>query len=221
MTRQVKYGCLTAALAVFVLVGVWVYVGIVRPAQAVLDDLDLVATLAPMNEGIVNQDPFVPPPGNELTEEALQRFSRIQETMQTGLGEADFALLNERSRTLMGMFDGDGEDKLRDVSLKTAVMALDGLGPVLVRAKGLQIAGINQEGLSLAEYRWTRERFYRALGFSRANIYFEDFAAAMKAGKNTAPPPEDTAPPPERNRDLAALYSDSVDGWHAFMIFGL
>jgi hypothetical protein len=177
--------------------------------------------MAPLNETIVNQDTFVPPPEGVLTEDGLQAFSRIQETMKTGMGEADYTLLHERSRILMGMFDDDEENEYRDVSLKTAVMALDGLGPILVRAKELQVQALNQEGMSLAEYRWTRERFYRALGFSRANLYFEDFAASMKAGEDTSPPPEDTTEPPERNRDLAALYSDSVDDWHPFMIFGL
>jgi hypothetical protein len=221
MSRQVKIGCLSAAVSCVILVGVWAYIGIIRPARAVLDDLNLMATLAPMNADIANQDAFTPPPGGELTQSRLEAFSRIQETMKAGLGEAEYALLRDRALALAGMFDEDGERKLKEVSLKRAVTALDGLGPVLVRAKELQVSGLNREGFSLDEYRWVRESFYRALGFSRTNVYFEDFVANMKAGKDTNPPSQDDIPTPQRNKDLAALYSDSVEEWHPFLVFGL
>jgi hypothetical protein len=65
MSRRVKFGCLGAALLFVVLVGGWAYITIIRPAQAVLDDLDLLAELATMNVTIANQAPFTPPAGGD------------------------------------------------------------------------------------------------------------------------------------------------------------
>jgi hypothetical protein len=120
------------------------------------------------------------------------------------------------------MFQEDGERRLKSVGFRDAVMALDGLGSVLSLAKELQIEGLNREGFSLAEYRWVRERFYRALGFSRSHVYVEDFAAALKEGEDYSMPDEEEVPASSpRDKDLAALYSDSVAAWYPFLVFGL
>jgi hypothetical protein len=93
---------------------------------------------------------------------------------------------------------------------------------VLLQAKEGQIVGLNREGFSLSEYRWVRESLYRGLGFTRVDVYLEDFAASLGRGEYDMPEEEETPPPPpDRNLELASLYSRSAREWFPFLVFGL
>ena len=116
----------------------------------------------------------------------------------------------------------DGELQARRLGVRDAITAFGGLGPVLRRAKEIQVNALNVERFSVDEYRWVRERVYRSLGFSRTNVYFEDFAAELKQRKPLEVPREEGLPPePEHNKDLATAYSDSVRSWFPLLVFGL
>ncbi|HET9234841.1 MAG TPA: hypothetical protein VFP10_11930, partial [Candidatus Eisenbacteria bacterium] len=196
--------------------------GVYRPASAVMGDLDQAAQLQTMNQGVANRESFLVPTDGTITADQLARFSRVQTGIRTGLG-TEYPLLEERAQRLKGLTaTKDGELRARRLGVRDAVTAFDGLGPVLRRAKEIQVNALNVERFSVAEYRWVREHFYRSLGFTRTNVYFEDFAAELKQRKPLQVPSEEGLPPePERNQDLAAVYSDSVRSWFPLLVFGL
>jgi hypothetical protein len=198
------------------------YFTVYRPARSVMGDLDQVSRLQAMNGGVTNQETFLTPVDDKLTAEQLSRFARVQSGIRIGLG-TDYTLLEERAQRLKGLTaTKEGELKARRLGVRDAIMAFRGLGPVLSRAKELQVNALNVEHFSVDEYRWVRENFYRSLGFSRTKVYFEDFAAQLKQGKPMAEPSEEGLPPePDANRDLSAAYSDSVRSWFPFLVFGL
>ena len=220
MNKKTVIGCLSVFGVLFVGALVFFYFSILRPAEAILDDLDTIAEMPTLNENIRNLEAFVVPEDENLTPDQLERFARVQSHIRTGLG-ADHDLLRERAQSLIGIFEVDGVVKNSDPSLREAIFAFDGLGDVLYRAKELQVEALNREGFSQDEYRWVRETTYQALGFSRADLYLEDFAQSMKEGKYISIDDAVETDPSAVNRDLASLYSDMVEIWHPFLVFGL
>jgi len=214
-------GCAIAALVGCIGFGFLVYFGVYRPAKSVMGDLDQAAKLKAMNAGVLNHQSFEKPLNGELTGDQLARFARVQSGIHVALGP-DYPLLEERAARLRGLTAKDGEVKPERLGVRDAIMAFRGLGPVMQRAKELQVNALNVEGFSVEEYRWVREHFYRSLGFSRTGAYFEDFAAQVKAGQGIDIPSEEGMPPePEHNKDLATAYSDSVRAWFPLLVFGL
>ena len=226
MSRRVKYGCLGAAVVVMVGLGTWAYFGFIRPAQAILDDVDLIVDLQTFNRNLRDQETYQPPVDGLLTEDQLERFARVQEGMKAGLG-SQYGVLEERALLIRGLLRTEsGEVERGRRGLQDVVRALDGLGPVLTEAKELQVAALNEEAFSLSEYRWVRETVYHALGFSRYNVYLEDFAASMKKGDDAKivafleEEPGGDEPLPG-NEDLCSLYSGQARSWNPFREFGL
>lgn len=220
MNKKTVIGCLSIFGILFVSGVVFFYFYILRPAEAILDDLEIIAKMPTLNEKILSVEPFIVPEDENLTPDQLERFARVQTHIQTGLGN-DHGLLRERAESLIGIFEVDGKVGNRDPSLREAVFAFDGLGDVLYRAKELQVEALNREGFSLDEYRWVREMTYQALGFSRADLYLEDFAQSMKEGKYISINEAVDKDLSSVNRDLVSLYSNMVGIWHPFLVFGL
>jgi hypothetical protein len=186
-----------------------------------MSDLDQASGLKGMNEGVRNRESFVKPIDGLLTADQLARFARVQSGIHVGLG-SDYSVLEERAAKLRGVTTNDGSVKPHRLGVREAIMAFRGIGPVMRRAKELQVNALNVDGFSVEEYRWVREHFYRSLGFSRTGAYFEDFAAQVKAGKGMDIPSEAGLPPePEHNKELATAYSDSVRAWFPLLVFGL
>lgn len=222
MRRKLWLGCGIATAVACIALGLLLYFGVYRPASAVMGDLDQAAQLQSMNQGVVNRDSFIVPTDGTMTADQLARFSRVQTGIRAGLG-TEYPLLEERAQKLKGLtVTREGELQAKRLGVRDAITAFGGLGPVLRRAKEIQVNALNIERFSVTEYRWVRERFYRSLGFSRTNVYFEDFAAELKARKPLEVPSEEGLPPePDRNKDLAAVYSDSVSSWFPLLVFGL
>ena len=220
MNKKTVIGCLSIFGILFVSGVVFFYFYILRPAEAILDDLEIIAKMPTLNEKILSVEPFIVPEDENLTPDQLERFARVQTHIQTGLGN-DHGLLRERAESLIGIFEVDGKVGNRDPILREAVFAFDGLGDVLYRAKELQVEALNREGFSLDEYRWVREMTYQALGFSRADLYLEDFAQSMKEGKYISINEAVDKDLSSVNRDLVSLYSNMVGIWHPFLVFGL
>jgi len=214
-------GCAIAVVVACIAFGFLLYFGVYRPAKSVMGDLDQVSRLRGMNDGVMNHESFVKPLNGELTPDQLARFVRVQSGIHVGLG-SDYPLLEERAAKLRGLTSTKpGDMKPERLGVRDAILAFRGIGPVMLRAKEIQVNALNVERFSVEEYRWVREHFYRSLGFSRTGAYFEDFAAQVKAGKGMDVPSEEGLPPePERNKDLATAYSDSMRAWFPLLVFG-
>jgi len=221
MKRTMILGCGGASLVTVLGLAAFFYFTVFRPAESVMADLDQMARLKALNDGVRKQDAFIAPPDGNLTEDQLARFSRVQSTVRMGLG-TDYPTLDERADRLKGLATvEDGAKKPKRLGIRDAILAFRGLGPVLLRTKELQVNALNTEHFSVEEYRWVRRSFYRGLGFSRSGVYFEDFAATLKQGKGmNFEDDEDSTPSTDRNRELAAAYAESVQAWYPFLVFG-
>ncbi len=219
--RNVLIGCLGAGAAVVVAALVVFYVLVLRPVQSVADDLQLMSDMYAMNSAVPGDSSFVPPPDGLLTPDDLARFARVQTTLRDSLGES-YRLLDAKAAKLdsAGTFFSQADSPAR---MKKALAVFDGLGPTLVRAKGIQVRALARERFSVPEYRWLRSNFYQAMGKSRPDLYLEDFVHGLMNRQGTAfaeahKPPLSDAP---ANRDVAAAYTDSLDSWFPFYVFGL
>jgi hypothetical protein len=222
MNRRVVFGCLGVVAVLAAVALVFLYFWLLKPAQEVFADLEQLKGMQELNTQIAEEAVYEPPADGELTPEQLERFARVQREMRSALGAADYALLGERAQKLKGVLVRGEEVATESVGFRDAILAFKGLGPVLLRAKEGQVEGLNREGFSLPEYRWVRENLYRGLGFSRVNIYLEDFAASLGKGEYDLPEEEETVPPPpDRNLELVSLYSRTAREWFPFLVFGL
>ena len=221
MNRKWVIGCAGAFGVIMVTLIALFYFVIYRPASAVLDDLDQMAELTPMNEEIRNTASFSPPPSEEVTEEQYLRFSRVQDAMRNELG-SDYDFLRERALILMGLFELEGGGtEVKRVGVKEGILSLDGLGPVLIRAKQIQVEAMNRNQFSVEEYRWVRENYFQAMGFSRFDVYFEEIVEGFKTGDVNIEEEPEYPPQPAVNRDRASMYSGSSGKWLPFLVFGL
>ena len=88
--------------------------------------------------------------------------------------------------------------------------------------KEAQVEAINQQGLSIEEYRWVRTEFYQALGSNVASLALEQIAEAVKSGDVEAlSGGELEQVSPEQNRELVAPYAEEAKTWLAWGWFGL
>ena len=221
MDRKFIWGCLGIVIAAALVLFVAFYIMVLRPTQEVMPDLEQIAALGELNDQIRETREFIPPANSEFTVEQLERFARVQDRMRDGLGD-DYALLRERAELLHGLQFDKGGTRAKALTIQKAILLFKNLGPVLTVAKESQIEGINQEQFSLVEYRWVRENLYRALEFSRVDVYLEDFEGFTAADSNldfleTETESVESSP----NLERAAPYGDSAKEWFPYLVFGL
>jgi hypothetical protein len=110
-----------------------------------------------LEKGVRNQDVYVPPASEELTEAQLEKLVKVQADVRQRLGdrmtafEAQYKMLVEKKDASIT----DGPNILQ---------AYADLATAWIDAKRAQVDALNATGLSLDEYRWIRDQSYRALG---------------------------------------------------------
>jgi hypothetical protein len=226
MNRKTLFGCLGSVLVVMIVAAVAFYFFFLRPLGEILDDIEVMAELADRNAEILNQDPHTPPEDGAITEAQMEQFARVQTAMQDHLGPTYDELAQRATqveRLIRSMDDGEETEGL---GFRETLKVVQGLGEILPLAKEAQVRALNQEGLSLAEYRWVRENVYFAMGERDANLYLEDIAHEIKQKTESGGTIvfEDRGPMPEvaeRTREIAGLYRDSLERWRPFLVFGL
>ncbi len=219
MNRNVFLGCLGVAVVVVLVAGTLFYLNVIRPTRAILPDLQQLGELEAMNAQITAKDSFTPPPDGSLTPEELDRFVHVQTEMKDSLGTT-FLPLDAKAHRVRSLEEGDKGGR---VGLRDAIRSFEGLGPLMVEAKQAQVAALNDQEFSYGEYRWVRERFYRARGYQDVGLYLEDFARSLGKGKMPSPPSatDTTSVVPSADRTLTSAYADSVNAWYPFLVFGL
>src|SRR5262249_3863309 len=139
MRRKLLVGCSIAAGVSCIALGCLLYFTVYRPARSVLGDLDQLSKLRTMNDGVTNHEAFLTPLDGQLSSDQLSRFARVQSGIKVGLG-SDYTLLEERAQRLKGLTaTKEGELRARRLGVRDAILAFRGLGPVLSRAKELQV----------------------------------------------------------------------------------
>lgn len=219
--RKVVAGCLVALLLAVVVLGVALYFGY-RAARPLVDEaagwMRQARELSALSEDVVDRSPYTAPADGELTEDQVRRFlavhARVRETMGPRWGQ-----LQERAKAFDGQGNGDGRASLSEMGA-----VLSELGSLAVDARRAQVAALNAEGFSSAEYSWVRLRVYEAAGFeTMMAIDWSALEAMLKrgAGEVGATVPEVKLPEiPARNRELVKPHIASLREWLPLTVLG-
>jgi hypothetical protein len=200
---KLLWGCLGTVAVLCVAAGVAYYQFLFRPMMKSAPDILQIGTLADMNAGIAMRRDFQPPADNLLTAGQVRAFARVEAAIRDSLGQ-DRDLLRRRTEKL--------SDKDLGAMLLEARGFLQGMGPILVRAKTAQVAALNRDSLSLGEYRWIRESVFRALGVRVSSTYIEDVMSRGHRSYRVSYTNEPSSEPavPEENALLVHAWRDSA-----------
>jgi hypothetical protein len=220
--KKFAAGCLLiVVLAVALLAGGAYYA--YRAARPMLDDarayLSRMTELGEIAKQIENTAPHTPPANGELTEEQVQRFVRVQDSVRAALGQR-FGEIEAKYRHLKDSADGSVPPSITEM-----LGAVGDIANIFVEARRYQVTALNQERFSQAEYSWVRDRVFQAAGVEiTRSVDFKKLEEAVRNGTGI----EDIRAPdipmprvPEKNRVLVKPHLTKMDDWLPLAFFGL
>jgi hypothetical protein len=162
--KKALVGCLVVGLLLVVVGGGAFYWFVVRPAGTAISSFadsakDMAAT-AQAEQAISNKSPFTAPADGRLTPAQVQSLVAVQSAMQAALG-ADLDTLKAKYDAI----DAERKAKGRDANMQEVMGAYSDFSGFILKAKQAQVAALNQQNMSLAEYSWVRTQAYSALPF--------------------------------------------------------
>jgi hypothetical protein len=174
--------------------------------------------VAKLNQEVRNTAAFVAPSDNVLGKEGLERFLKTQRTIESRLGQR-LDEFRAKYRMLQGGAAGNATPSPTEI-----INAYKDLAGVILDTKRAQVAALNENNFSLAEYDWTRRRVYEASGIP-VNMDFGEILRDVSEGKKvvrTSPAaPVEQAPVPEANRALVAPHTKELADRAVLAAFGL
>lgn len=212
------FGCLALFILVAIGGGYAAYRFLYLPGKAYVQSFTQLQVVPELNAQVANKTTFAPPAGNELSDTGVERFMRTQRAVRTSLGtrvtelQSKYEMLGERYK-----------DSSQKPSFGETVAAFKDLIGLFVDAKRAQVDALNAEGLSLAEYEWTRARVYEASGFPIDNTMQQIIrdAASGKVPDVEAIKNAPATPVPDKNRALVQTHAKELAEGAALAFFGL
>lgn len=217
--KKTLFGCLILFVLVAVGGGYAAYRFLYLPGKAYVEGFAQLKVLPELNAQVRNQAEFAAPAGNVLTPEGVEQFMRTQRAVRSALG----VRLNEletKYRTLGERMKSEGDKP----SLNETLNAFKDLASLVIEAKRAQVDALNAEGLSLAQYEWTRARVYEAAGLAIDTSIQEilrDVAAGETSGTETVEKPAPAEVVPAANRALVQPYGKELAEGAALAFFAL
>ncbi|MEI6667475.1 MAG: hypothetical protein WCP29_04900 [Acidobacteriota bacterium] len=173
--------------------------------------------LTDLDKKVTNVGAFTAPANDELTQDMVQRFVAVQESMQTTLG-ARVADMKSKQDTLLKSQEGDQ----RQPSAAEAIGVVTDLMKLIMEGKTAKVDALNQQRFSLAEYQWVRNHVYQAAGVEIVELSLPTSPGAPKAGGGITRVLGDSgAAVPARNRELVAPLVPKLKEWAPLAFFGL
>ncbi|MFW6414635.1 MAG: hypothetical protein ACOCZS_04965 [Verrucomicrobiota bacterium] len=218
--KNIALGCLGIVSLVIIVAGLMVYSFIYKPISRGWDSLKEINQI---NAEIDNRDTYNPPADGKLAEEQVTRFVSVQKELNSHLEEV--------LQKLQVQYQDVG-DKWQegDISIQERIAVLNDILQLYADAKGTQVEALNNEDFSLAEYRFVRQAFYRALEVKLIPYDFDAFAKAIDKGDiktdidlenfktETIEFSEEAL---EYNRGLVSEHADKAEEWLKFAWWGL
>jgi hypothetical protein len=220
--KKLAIGC----LVVLVVLGVagsfaayYVYSVVKTKVGASLAKFEAFSKAPELERQVKNTGPFNPPGSGVLTPTQVERFVAVQTAVRAQLG-ARFADLERRYKALLDKKEATALD------LPELISAYGDLAQIWIAAKKAQVDALNAQGLSLAEYRWVRDRSYRALGLPVMSVDISEIIDKVSRGENVEQPRtgfEGSIGPtgPAENQKLIERFKKSLEDNAALTVFGL
>ncbi len=212
-------GCLIVFVLIVVGGGYAAYRFLYLPGKAYVQGFAQLKVVPELNAQVRNQATFTPPAGNVLTTPTVERFVRTQRAIRTALG-ARATELQAKYQTLGERHKSSSEKP----SLGEALDAFKDLAALYVDAKRAQVDALNAEGLSLAEYEWTRARVYEAAGMpvdASLQQVLNDVAAGQMPNADAVERPAETQPVPAENRKVVEPFAKELAEGVSLVFFAL
>ncbi len=216
--KKLAIGCLVVLVVLLVgggIVAYWAYDHFVRPVAQFATNMKQVTEI---EKDVKNTSSFTPPANGELTEAAVSRFVKVQQHMQSRLGQRMDDL-----KATYDKLDKTLKTEQRQASIPEVLGALRDLATLLVDTKKAQVEALNQNGFSVREYEWVRTRVLAAAGVPIAGFDLKKLADQARAGNVSALPDVSREPLPDvpaRNRELVAPYEKQIKDWAPLAYFG-
>ena len=190
--------------------------GVVENARNYFEGL---SELRELDDRVVNRSPHVPPANGELTEDQVQRFVRVQDSVRAALGDRVEEIEQKYKHLKVN------SESNRQPSVTEMMSALRDLASLFVEARRFQVNALNQERFSQNEYSWVRDQIFQAAGVHVASkIDLRKLAESVRENtgiEDIRAPELPESKVPEKNRELVKPHLDKMDQWIPLVFFGL
>jgi hypothetical protein len=222
LMKKFAIGCLVVLGLLLVCGGIGLYFAydrLFKPGMEMAASVKELGTLADLEKQVRNSATFEVPQGDELTQAMVDRFVKVQQQVQSGLGPR-MTDLKAKYDQLDKMLEG----QKRTASVREIAAGLKDLTSIIIAAKKAQVEALNASGFSVREYEWVRQQVYAAIGVAAVGFDMKKVAEEVKAGNvNAMSKPErgTVSDVPERNKALVAPYEKQLKDWAPLAYFGL
>lgn len=206
-------GCLGTftVIALLVSAGVWWFVG--RPANQAWESFQELQQAPALEAQLNNRTDFAAPADGQLERAQVERFIAVQTAIRDNL-EGGVTTLSERYAEIGGQ-----EFNIMD-ALRMAGAYRDYL-QLLNDARGAQIAALNNQEFSAAEYRWVRSATLQAAGLPGIGVEFEGLIGAMAGqGGGQLQTSADNVPASAANVELIQDMREQLQGVSGLAVLG-
>jgi hypothetical protein len=141
-----------------------------------------LGSLPEIERQVQDTRPYDPPASGELTDAQLTKLLAVQTAIKQQLGTR-FEALDSKYRTLSESLNH------RDANVTDApalLSAYSDLAATYLDAKRWQVAALNAQHLSLAEYQWIRKQAYAAIGLPVMDFDLARIISDVKAGHTSS-----------------------------------
>ena len=226
-TRSLVIGCLVAVLLAGVAVAVGLYfvwnsdtvqggLDFARGGADVIANVKKLEEVSDLDRQIESDPGFTPPEDRELTAQQVDRYMAVMEAVR-GTTEGRLQAAGERFENLAG--------PERDASPAQVADSLGELAEIVLEAKRVQVAALDEQGFSREEYSWVQRQVYYAIGLGdMSKVDFSDMVEAARDGRieemgELAQGSGERAVP-EANVALVEPHEEELREWVLFALLG-
>jgi hypothetical protein len=215
--KKVLLGCGGVTVLLVIAGGALGYFYVYRPARQYIASFAQLEEVPKLNAQVRNKAAFTPPASGELTPELVDRFMKTQDALRARMG----ARLEELDAKYKAFDKARGDSTAPPV--REIFEGLKDLGTLVVQAKRAQVEALNEQGFSVAEYEWTRNTMYQALGMPiKEGLQDVIQEVSGRGGPSMNESFEQAMPDaPEVNRKLVEPHKDKLGESMALAFFGL
>lgn len=205
MNKKFVAGCLIAVAAVLAVGGGAAYYYVVRPLTATVKAGTELGRLAELEKKVRNQRPFTPPADRVLEASDVERYLQVTGSVLGGL--------QSRATELEAKYESLRQG---DPGVRQVLNAYSEIISLVVQAKEMQVAALNEAGFSVAEYDWVRRSVLEAAGHGVAQVNL----AALAQGE-VEEAARSGQPVPRTNVELVTPHLERIGEYVGLAMFGL
>jgi hypothetical protein len=216
--KKLAIGC-GLVLVILMIAGAGVGFYVYRKAQALYVQVAQLGQVPEIERSVKVHGAYAPPASGELTKAQIDHLIAVQNAVRQKLGQ-QFAVMEQKYKALTE------KKEATIVDTPTLLAAYRDLAAAWLDAKRAQVAALNQAGLSLEEYRWIRERAYRAVGVPFVDLDVSKIVDQIRSGASASVEPGRIGGSfgpggPDANRTLVEPFKKQLENNLPLASFGL